>query len=245
MTVLICTRDRLAFLKRTLASVYAQTFTDFEVVVCDDGSTDGTSAWLARRAFARLRVVRRRSPGGPAAARNAALAAARGRFVALLDSDDLWEPGYLAAQTARLATPGVVALLVEYQTIDARGRARPEWRRPPPVPRPLFARLTGSDHMPPPSTLAVRRSALRAIGGFDERFVAFADDTDLFLRLGRRYGRRAIARSGEVLARYRRHEAQASTGMRALHGELPPPARRAAAGALVIDLILYARKHGL
>jgi glycosyltransferase involved in cell wall biosynthesis len=81
------------YVRETLDSVLAQTFTDFEVIVVDDGSTDETAAivdWYAQR-DPRVRVVRQANRG-IAAARNTAIAHARGRFLALLDSDDLWFP---------------------------------------------------------------------------------------------------------------------------------------------------------
>lgn len=86
------------WLPETLASVRAQTFTDWEHLLVDDGSTDGSLAMLeaAEREDPRIRVLRTPSNSGPVAARNLALSAARGRFVAFLDADDLWLPEKLA-----------------------------------------------------------------------------------------------------------------------------------------------------
>lgn len=247
-SVLIASRDRRGYLAETLASVEAQTFRDFEVVVCDDGSRDGTAAWLRRRRGVPVRLVRHARPLGPARARNAALALARGRFVAFLDSDDLWEPGYLAFQAGVLARRGVVASLTAWDVIDGAGVPRPEFIVEPVRPRPLFVRLTGLPSMPPFSILAARASALRAVGGFDERFAVFADDTDLVLRLGERYGRKAFAKSDEVLVHYRRHERGLSGTLRGLRANpfAGVPARVEEQDAqLAIDIILYARKHSL
>src|SRR5262249_42753781 len=77
-------------LPQTLASVWQQRFTDFEVVVVDDGSTDGTQEYL-QTLRGKVRVVRQAN-GGPGAARNAGVRMANGEYVALLDSDDLWFP---------------------------------------------------------------------------------------------------------------------------------------------------------
>jgi len=100
------------YIGETIASVLAQTFPQFEMIVADDGSTDGTADIVRRAAERDPRVVMVTSPhGGPAAARNAAIAVARGRFFALLDSDDVWVPEYLSEQLAiaeRFPGAGVV-----------------------------------------------------------------------------------------------------------------------------------------
>lgn len=89
-SVVIPTYNRAALLAEALDSVFAQRFTDFEVVVADDGSTDGTAA-LLRSYGERLRIVRQANLG-PGAARNLAAKVARGRYLAFLDSDDRWFP---------------------------------------------------------------------------------------------------------------------------------------------------------
>jgi hypothetical protein len=97
-------------LAATLDSALQQTVTDFELIVVDDGSTDGTAAIAASYAARdpRIRLIRQAN-GGSAAARNTAIRAARGEFFALLDSDDLWMPDFLASQ---------LAILAEYPDID-------------------------------------------------------------------------------------------------------------------------------
>ena len=88
-----------AFIGETIASALAQTFTGFELIVADDGSTDNTIDVVRHAAAGDPRVVVIQAPhGGAALARNAALNVARGRFVALLDSDDVWMPDYLSEQ---------------------------------------------------------------------------------------------------------------------------------------------------
>src|SRR6516225_7492172 len=89
-SVVIPTYNRVHLLARTLDSVSRQRFTDFEVIVVDDGSNDGTQEYL-RSLGDRIRMLQQAN-GGPGAARNAGIRAARGKYVALLDSDDLWFP---------------------------------------------------------------------------------------------------------------------------------------------------------
>jgi cellulose synthase/poly-beta-1,6-N-acetylglucosamine synthase-like glycosyltransferase len=92
------------FIRQTLDSAQRQTFTDFEMIVVDDGSTDDTRSVVEEYAERdpRIRIISQPN-GGIAAARNRAMRVARGRFLALLDSDDLWLPTYLSDQLAILA----------------------------------------------------------------------------------------------------------------------------------------------
>ena len=118
-SVIIPTYNRLPLLQQALRSVWAHTFTDYEVVVVDDGSTDGTLAYLQSLGD-RLRVLSQ-SNRGPGAARNLGLRSSNGEYIAFLDSDDLWfpwtldiyaeiirqggEPSFIAGRPKRFATP--------------------------------------------------------------------------------------------------------------------------------------------
>ncbi|WP_163360457.1 glycosyltransferase family 2 protein, partial [Klebsiella aerogenes] len=86
----------------TIDSVLAQDFTDWELVIVDDCSTDDTRALLATFADPRITILHAEVNGGPVLARNQAFAAARGRYIAGLDQDDLCKPGRFAAQVAHL-----------------------------------------------------------------------------------------------------------------------------------------------
>src|ERR1700704_5494898 len=89
-SIVIPTYNRVDVLSRALESVWGQRFTDYEVVVVDDGSTDGTQAYL-RGLGNKVRIIRQPNRG-PGAARNIGVLEAKGDYVALLDSDDLWFP---------------------------------------------------------------------------------------------------------------------------------------------------------
>lgn len=124
VSVVVPTYNQPALLLETLQSVFAQTFTDFEVILVDDGSTDDTPARLVELAARepRLRVVRQVN-AGTGAARNRGIDEARGKYIALLDHDDLWMPGKLAAQVAFLERhPECVACIVPYAQSDAVDR---------------------------------------------------------------------------------------------------------------------------
>ncbi|MGF1631574.1 MAG: glycosyltransferase family 2 protein [Kiloniellaceae bacterium] len=112
-----------AFIAGTIASVRAQTLHDWEMLVADDASSDRTAAIVAAIAAedTRVRLVRLAHNGGVARARNAALAAARGRFIAFLDSDDLWLPQKLDRQVAFMKAEEAAVSYTAFRRIDESG----------------------------------------------------------------------------------------------------------------------------
>lgn len=111
------------FIGETIASVQAQTHGDFEMLIADDVSPDGTAAVVEAIAARdpRIRLLRRPRNGGPAASRNTALEAARGRFIAFLDSDDLWLPHKLETQLRFMAETRAPLTYTRYRRIDDEG----------------------------------------------------------------------------------------------------------------------------
>jgi teichuronic acid biosynthesis glycosyltransferase TuaG len=111
------------FLPETLASVRAQTLTDWEQILVDDGSADDSVAIVeaAAREDSRFRLLRTPQNGGPSAARNLALGAARGRFVAFLDADDLWLPEKLARSVEWMTTHQFGFIYHDYRHISHDG----------------------------------------------------------------------------------------------------------------------------
>ena len=183
VTVVVPTRDRPRLVARAVASALAQTLTDIEVLVVDDGSVEPVRLPTGDP---RLRLIRLDRPQGPCAARNRALAEAGGDWVTFLDDDDQLEPDMLAtslraAQASPLPPP--VAALSGIQVVDAEGRLL-QTRRPVTLARgrryPLEDAGDGSllNH----ATLVAPRAVLREIGGWDEQLPAWEHD-DLFLRL--------------------------------------------------------------
>jgi glycosyltransferase involved in cell wall biosynthesis len=220
--VVIPTYNGAGLLAETIASVRAQTFTSWELVVYDDGSSDDTVA-VARAAAGddpRVTVVEGRN-GGVAAARNAgfALTDTRSRHVAFLDHDDVWEPGMLAALVGELDEhEQLVAVQSTAICIDEHGR-RPDdddlesYMRHrsgfrdgvlvPIAPRQpaSFAEFANANWIVTPGTLLVRRSTIDAIGGFDSAMTP-ADDWDMAVRVSRRGDVGFVDRP---LLRWRRH----------------------------------------
>ena len=112
-----------AFIGESIASVKAQSLTDWEMLVADDASADCTATIVAAAAAEdpRIRLVRLEKNGGVAHARNAALAAARGRFIAFLDSDDLWLPQKLQHQVAFMQAEDAAVSYTAFRRIDESG----------------------------------------------------------------------------------------------------------------------------
>jgi glycosyltransferase involved in cell wall biosynthesis len=200
VTVVIPTRNRRDDLRRAIASVKAQTWSDLEIVVVDDGSTDDTARILAEMATVdpTLRVIRHETSRGGAAARNQGIEAARGRWVAFLDDDDTWLPRKLEAQLRALhAEPKAVAAACAYYYCAP-------WR-PERVARvktqATIQGMLSSNTLGGASVCVARTETLRAIGGFDAQFRS-GQDWDLWLRLFREG---TIVCCDEPLARYRSH----------------------------------------
>ena len=112
VTVIMPAYNVAPYLREAVESVLAQTYRDWELVIVDDGSTDGTAAIADECAQLddRIRLVRQENRG-LAGARNTALQAGRGEFFALLDSDDIWDPGFLEAQMEVFARHPETALV--------------------------------------------------------------------------------------------------------------------------------------
>ena len=107
VSIIVPTFNRLRLIRKTLASVFEQTFEDWELLIADDGSGAETQAYLQSIDDPpRIRVLWLPHSGKPATARNAALREAKGEYVAFLDSDDLWTPKKLQTQIASLRRPG-------------------------------------------------------------------------------------------------------------------------------------------
>jgi glycosyltransferase involved in cell wall biosynthesis len=183
VSVIIPTYNRADLVQEALASVKAQSFRDFEIVVVDDGGTDGTCEVLS--AWREVRVLRHPGRRGVSAARNTGIAAARGQWLAFLDSDDLWLPDKLARQIFWLA--GQPEWLI-CQTDETWVRRGVRVNKPP-----SHRKVAGRIFLPSlarcmisPSAVILNRRLFEDHGGFDETLPA-AEDYDLWLRLTWRY----------------------------------------------------------
>lgn len=110
VSVIIPTYNRMESLAKAINSVLAQTFTDFELLICDDGSTDNTAGLVAGIHDPRIRWLAGPHSGKPAIPRNRGMQRSRGTWIALLDSDDEWHPDKLEKQLNMLAASGKYAI---------------------------------------------------------------------------------------------------------------------------------------
>lgn len=187
VTVLMPAYNRERFVDEAIRSVVDQDFSDFELLLVDDGSTDETPAilrdWAARDA--RLRVVTLPSNQGIPAALNAGLAAASAPYIARLDSDDLMMPGRLAAQAAVLdAQQDVILVSCAYELMDAGGRTFATWRGDEPHDVVVFL-LNFYNIVGGGGQVMFRRDEVRALGGYDATFPS-SEDYELWSRMLRR-----------------------------------------------------------
>jgi glycosyltransferase involved in cell wall biosynthesis len=206
-SVVIPTYNRLFLLKETLTSVFAQTFSDFEIIVVDDGSTDGTGNFV-ESLNAGVKVIRTAN-GGPGSARNRGVLEARGKYVAFLDSDDLWFPWTLnvfAEAIVRFDSPTILSgsfiqLLSERET-------GPVIRDPSEMS--YFDDYLSASRKPysmGSGTCVFSREVMLSTPFLEDRFNG--EDHDVILRMGSRPGFVWIDRP--LMLAYRRH-AQSETG---------------------------------
>ena len=183
VSVIIPTYNRRAMVREAIESVLAQTVTFFELIVVDDGSSDGTGEDFARLGAEHAKTIRieRTANRGPAAARNRGVAMARAPLVAFLDSDDLWAPDKLARHLEFMReNPGCAISQTDEIWIRNGRRVNPGMRH----------RKRAGDYfveslrtcLVSPSAVLMTKELFDSVGGFDEDMRA-GEDYDLWLRI--------------------------------------------------------------
>ena len=183
VSVIIPTYNRRAMLLEAIDSVLAQSTPAFELIVIDDGSTDGTSENEHLRRFAETIRIRidRIDHRGPAAARNRGVAIARAPLIAFLDSDDLWSPTKLERQLAFVRdNPGCAISQTNEIWIRNGRRVNPGLRHRKRAGDIFIDSLRTC--LIAMSSVMIRTDLFRSSGGFDEHMTA-AEDYDLWLRI--------------------------------------------------------------
>ena len=209
VSVVLPAYNRADTIGAAVASILRQTWTDFELLVVDDGSTDGTIEAVKAIDDPRIRTLATPRNMGPSGARNVGIREARAEWIAFQDSDDEWLPEKLARQMARLDEPGAPWIaaycgmaIVGSVHLERRQRTRLRY-----IPAPELTEVEG-DILPSllraslvsTQMLVARRAELEAIGGFDEALPALVD-WDLVLRLAAR-GHFAFVDEPLVLQRF-------------------------------------------
>jgi len=198
ISVVIPTWNRGPLLEQAVESALSQTESRLEILVCDDGSSDDSADRMARLHDERIRWLPGLRQGRPAPARNRGIGAARGMWVAFLDSDDTWRPDKLAMQLAHAESLGVRGVASNAHRIDRAGRATAFFECMPE--RLRLADLVRVNKLICSSVL-VHRDVLQITGGFPEEpeYAAF-EDYCLWLRVA---ALTDIACVDEPLVRYR------------------------------------------
>ena len=205
VSVIIPAYNVAPYIGETLESVFAQTFTDYEVILVNDGSSDTNELESALEPYAsRLRYFKQENSGA-SAARNLGLRAAHGEFIAFLDADDLWLPNYLEEQLKFLREHDYDVVCADAMifgdSLEA-GRTYMEWLMDtaPPAGKVTFLDLVSGERSLITSGLVARRELIFEVGLFDEA-LRNAQDFDLWLRLARHGAHLAYHR--QLLLRYR------------------------------------------
>jgi hypothetical protein len=191
LSVIVPLYNKSAYVGRALTSISSQTFADFEVIVVDDGSTDGGADIVANHRDPRVRLVSQQNRG-PGAARNCGIEQSRGVLLAFLDADDEWLPHYLEAAIAGMQNGGASHAAHTCAYIDEPGGVDSSelWRR-----RGFAAGIcqvnanTRAETLlhrvafMSPCTTVARADVVRALGGFYEKNCRYAEDAYLWLRV--------------------------------------------------------------
>ncbi len=202
VSIIIPAYNAEQFIDKTLDSVFNQSYQDFEVIVVDDGSCDGTGKVISKYKD-RLTYILKENQG-LSLARNTGIAVARGEYIAFLDHDDIWLPERLKVGLTLLEEDrGLYLCFSDAYIIDKKGRRRNntlfEIYRPH---RGMVFRELLKENFIPIITAVVRKDIFKEIGLFNPQY-KIVEDWDFFLRMSRRYPMTFI---NQPLAEYRIHE---------------------------------------
>jgi len=213
VTVIIPTCNRSAYLKRAIESVCAQTYTDFEIIVVDDASTDDTPEVVAQFADKPIKYIRHEENKGGSVARNTGIKNSQSEYIAFLDDDDEWLPNKLEVQmnVFEQSSPQVGPIYSGHSVIDRNtGKTKGIWRA---VKRGnIFEELMKGNCVSTTSSVVVKRACLEKVGNFDSLLPSF-QDYDLWIRIARHYEFEYVE---DLLVNYYEHEKKIWTNYEAI-----------------------------
>ncbi|QEC51987.1 cellulose synthase/poly-beta-1,6-N-acetylglucosamine synthase-like glycosyltransferase [Anseongella ginsenosidimutans] len=206
VTVFMAVYNGAAWLKEAIDSILTQSFADLELLIIDDGSTDGSRAIIERCGDRRIRLLLNEQNKGIVYTRNRGIREARGKFIAILDSDDIAMPGRIERQYKHLrAHPDLAICGGHAEVIDQHGKPTGEYYRMPVDMAEAGAELLFRNTLVN-STVMFRKDAAEAAGGY--RDTGLCEDYDLALRLKERH---QLDNLDEVLVKYRAHGSSTSS----------------------------------
>ena len=207
VSINLCCYNSEPYIEETLAAVFAQTYTDYELVVVNDGSKDRTDEIVRRHIAAGRPIVYHAQPNaGLGRARNKALELSSGDLIAILDQDDVWEPRKLELQVPLFDRPEVGLTASDALFIDSNGRPLGLYSAGNPLQRGSILRQLVLYNFVPCAAAMMRRSAISAAGGFFRPDFRISEEYELFLRLA---ARAEFDFRPEALVRIRVHAASA------------------------------------
>ncbi|MGH7410376.1 MAG: glycosyltransferase family 2 protein, partial [Candidatus Methylomirabilis sp.] len=170
VSVIVPAYDAARFIRDALTSALSQSHRHIEVIVVDDASGDGTARIVSEMALAdpRVRPFFHDMNQGPGASRNKAIREARGKYLAFLDADDVWEPDKLRAQMDLLLRPSVGLVYSAMSEIDEQGVLRHPYRGRRQRPSGDIAEALFWHNWVPTSTVVIRKTCIEQAGNFDE-----------------------------------------------------------------------------
>ncbi|WP_299413487.1 glycosyltransferase [Acaryochloris sp. IP29b_bin.148] len=199
VSVIITTYNSMPYFPETLTSVLRQSFTDFEIIIIDDGSTDQTTTWTSQINDPRVKLISQ-SNQGVSVARNTGISHAQGKYLAFLDGDDLWKTTKLEQQVRLLDDYSEIGLVHTWLAlIDEQSHLTGRVMQP--VAEGEVWQQIIENNMVACSAAMVRRCCLEKVGGFDPDLLV-AEDWDLWIRLAASYPFAVIRKP---LVEYRLH----------------------------------------
>lgn len=211
VSVVLPTYNRSHLLSRSIQSVLSQAYSDFELIIVDDGSTDDTEKVVKSFKSNKIKYIRHRDNKGLSTSRNTGIRAARGKYIAFQDDDDEWMPEKLEKQIKAFETaPSAVGVVY---TGFHRINIKKNYETPARITRRegyIFSSLLRQQFVPPQSAV-IKRDCFEKVGMFDESFIVM-EDWELFLRMAQYYQFRYI--NEPLVTMYRQ-----SRGLSTKHGE--------------------------
>lgn len=240
VSVIIPAYNAMVFLPETINRLRQQTFTDFEAIVVNDGSSDDTEQWVLQITDPRVKLISQTNRG-LAAARNTGITHAKGEYLAFLDADDLWDTTKLEKQVRCLEENPKVGLVYSWVAlINEQGKLTGRIFKSTAEGN-VWKTLTQWNIVICGSVAVVRRCCFQTCGVFDDHLGSYVEDWDMWLRIASYYPFQVIK---EPLVYYRQRATSASKNLEAMAKSSQIVIEKAFATASPDQLVLKSRSYG-